>query len=133
MAKNPMQRKAQTSFLVGILITLLITGTIIAFLILQLTKITKQQNEEKAKLKNIYVLSQDINSGDTVSENELTTIAVNGDTIPSNAITGATLSEMSAVFDNDGNLIKKINVIAKINLKKGTILTKWTRLNSIIS
>ena len=48
MAKNPMQRKAQNSFLLGMLITLLITGIIIAFLILQLTKLTKDQ--KKAEL-----------------------------------------------------------------------------------
>ena len=48
MAKNPMQRKAQNSFLLGMLITLLVTGLIIGVLIIQLTKITKQQQEEKA-------------------------------------------------------------------------------------
>ena len=61
MAKNPMQRKAQNSFLLGMLITLLITGIIIAVLVIQLTKITKEQNEAKANLKQVYVLSQDIN------------------------------------------------------------------------
>ncbi len=123
MARNPMQKKAQISFLTGILITLLITGIIIAVLILQLTKMTNQQNAEKAKLRNVYALSKDINSGDTVSEDALTTMVINADAIPSNAITGATLSEMTATFDNDGNLVKKVDVIAKINLKKGTILT----------
>ncbi len=123
MARNPMQRKAQNSFLLGILITLLITGAIIAFLILQLTKMTNEQKAEKDKLKTAYVLSQDINSGDTVSEDKLQAISVNSDTIPNNAITGVNLSTLSSIFDEDGNLIKKVNVIAKINLKKGTILT----------
>ena len=127
MARNPMQKKAQISFLTGILITLLITGIIIAVLILQLTKMTNQQNAEKAKLRNVYALSKDINSGDTVSEDALTTMVINADAIPSNAITGATLSEMTATFDNDGNLVKKVDVIAKINLKKGTILTSDIR------
>ena len=36
MATNPMQRKARNSFLLGIVVTLLITGAVIAFLILQL-------------------------------------------------------------------------------------------------
>ena len=44
MAINPMQRKAQNSFLLGILVTLLITGLIIGFLVLQLTKLTKAHN-----------------------------------------------------------------------------------------
>ncbi len=123
MARNPMQKNARISFLIGVLVTLLITGIIIALLILQLTKITKEQNEEKAKLRNAYVLSQDINSGDEVSEDKLTTMIVSKDTIPSNALTSTELSEMAATFDNDGNLVKKINIIAKIDLKKGTILT----------
>ena len=35
MATNPMQRKARNSFLLGVVITLVIAGLIIAFLILQ--------------------------------------------------------------------------------------------------
>ena len=40
MASNPMQRKSRNSFLLGIIVTLLITGVVIAFLLLQL----KQKN-----------------------------------------------------------------------------------------
>ena len=54
MAINPMQRKAQNSFLLGILVTLLITGLIIGFLVLQLTKLTKAQKEAEAALKTVY-------------------------------------------------------------------------------
>ena len=36
MATNPMQRKARNSFLLGILVTLIISGIIIAFLFIQL-------------------------------------------------------------------------------------------------
>ena len=39
MAVNPMQRKANNSFLLGILITLLITGVIIALFINAIIKI----------------------------------------------------------------------------------------------
>ena len=38
MAMNPMQKKARTSFLLGMLLTLIITGIIMAFLILQISK-----------------------------------------------------------------------------------------------
>ncbi len=124
MAKNPMQRKAQNSFLLGMLITLLITGVIIAFLVLQLTNMTRAQKEEEAKLKTTYVLSQDINSGDSVTADKLQSVTVSGDTIPSNAINSAALEQKMNVFDEEGNLIKKVNIIAKINLKKGTVLTE---------
>ena len=44
MATNPMQRKARNSFLGGMLITLIITGAIIAFLIIQLMDIKKKED-----------------------------------------------------------------------------------------
>mgnify|MGYP000389941712 FL=1 len=48
MASNPMQRKARNSFLLGIVVTLLITGAVIAFLILQLKNYKDKEAEEKA-------------------------------------------------------------------------------------
>ena len=39
MASTPMQRKSRNSFLLGIIITLLITGIVIIFLFLQLKKV----------------------------------------------------------------------------------------------
>ena len=42
MAMNPMQRKANNSFLLGILITLLITGAIIGFLIYQVSNLNSE-------------------------------------------------------------------------------------------
>ena len=43
MAMNPMQKKARTSFLLGMLLTLVITGIIIGLLIAQLSKIKKEE------------------------------------------------------------------------------------------
>ena len=43
MAMNPMQRKANSSFLMGMLLTLLVCGAIIAFLFMQLTKLNEEQ------------------------------------------------------------------------------------------
>ena len=44
MASNPMQRKARNSFLLGVIVTLLIAGVIIALLFMQLKNNTKQCN-----------------------------------------------------------------------------------------
>jgi hydroxymethylpyrimidine pyrophosphatase-like HAD family hydrolase len=46
MATNPMQRKARNSFLLGMLITLLIAGVIIAFLAIQLKNKLDKEKEE---------------------------------------------------------------------------------------
>lgn len=125
MAKNPMQRKAQNSFLLGMLITLLITGAIIALLVLQLTKMINEQKkaQEETVLKNIYILSQDIASGESVTTEKITQKQMDSTVIPSNALTPAELENRTNIFDEDGNLIKKVDVVSKIDLKKGTIIT----------
>ncbi|MGN1269693.1 MAG: SAF domain-containing protein [Clostridia bacterium] len=125
MAKNPMQRKAQNSFLLGILVTLLITGLIIGFLVIQLTKLTKEKKQEEANLKTVYVLTQDVNSGDVVTIDKLKSQTIEASLAPSNALTIADLSSKTDVIDEtSGNLIKKYEVVSKINLTRGTIVTQ---------
>lgn len=123
MAKNPMQRKAQNSFLLGMLVTLLVTGVIIGFLIIQLTKITKEQKAEQENMKQVYVVATDVNSGDTITLEKLTTKTLDSSVVPANVLTSAELDSKSNVTDENGNLIKKVNVISKINLKAGTVIT----------
>ena len=49
MASNPMQRKARNSFLLGVIITLLIAGVIVALLFVQLKQKTEQLKAEAQK------------------------------------------------------------------------------------
>ncbi len=123
MAKNPMQKKAQNSFLLGMLITLLVTGLIIGVLILQLTKLTKQQKAQEAATKTVYIVAQDIASGETVTSDKLTVKSVNSSTVPSNVLTSTALDAMTNKVDEEGNTVKKIEIISKINLKAGTVIT----------
>lgn len=124
MAMNPIQRKAQNSFLLGILVTLLITGIIIGILVVQLAKITKQQQEAEDNKKDIYVLTTDVASGESITVEKLTKKSMDSSVIPSNALSASKLAEMSNVMDESGeNLIKQVNIVSKINLKKGTIIT----------
>ncbi len=109
MAMNPMQKKARTSFLLGMFLTLILTGIVIVFLILQLGKIKKEQ--AAIVYKNVYVVSKDITSGGGVSES-LTTKKVDSTVAPNNAITS----------ENFGTYITDITT-AKIGLEAGTILT----------
>lgn len=86
MAKNPMQRKAQNSFILGMLLTLVITGLIIAFLFMQLTNTKKEMKQlEDAKVE-ICVINTDVKSGQVITEDMVQTMRVNRNTIPSNAI-----------------------------------------------
>lgn len=125
MAKNPMQRKAQNSFLLGILVTLLITGLIIGFLVIQLTQLTKQKKQEEINSKTVYVLTQDVNSGETITTEKLRAQTIEASLVPSNALSLLDLSSKTDVIDEtSGNLIKKYDVVSKINLKRGTIVTQ---------
>ena len=85
MASNPMQRKARNSFLLGVIVTLLIASIIIGFLFMQLKQKTEELNSEIQAKKNIYVLTQDVKSGQTLTEDMFVTKAVNQNAIPSDA------------------------------------------------
>lgn len=108
MAMNPMQRKANNYLLIGVLVTLLITGTIIGFLFIQLNKLQTEKKSEASAMKEVYVVSSDINSGDTVSLDKLKKQPVAASMIPSNALTAGDVTE---------------NTIAKIAVKKGSVMT----------
>lgn len=108
MAMNPMQRKANNYLLIGVLVTLLITGSIIAILFMQLSKLNNKIKGQEAKMKNVYVVSKDINSGETVSSSNLKQVLASSDAIPNNALSASDLTE---------------DTIAKIDLKTGTVLT----------
>lgn len=107
MAMNPMQRKANNYLLIGVLVTLLITGSIIALLFMQLNKLNTEKKEREANLKKVYVTTSDITSGQAV-ESSIKLISVDSSVIPSNAL-------------SDENVTEK--TIAKINIKAKTVIT----------
>lgn len=108
MVTNPIQRKARNSFLLGILVAILIMGVVVAILLMQIMKMKQAENDKIANSKTLYVLNQDIKSGDTISTAKLTSTQIEKNLIPSNAASSNSLTE---------------NTVAKIDLKKGTILT----------
>lgn len=62
MVSNPMQRKARNSFLLGMIVTLLIAGVIMALLFVQLKQKTDELKAEVNAKRNVYVLNQDVKS-----------------------------------------------------------------------
>ena len=108
MAMNPMQRKANNYLLIGVLVTLLITGSIIAILVMQLSKINRQMDAQNARIQKVYIVSEDIKSGGKVDLSNLKRVDALKDSIPSNVMNIDDLSETT---------------ISKIDLKQGTILT----------
>lgn len=85
MASNPMQRKSRNSFLLGIIVTLLITGVVIAFLFLQLKQKSDQIKEAEVAQRKVYILAQDVKAGQILTEDMFVLKKIHKDAIPSNA------------------------------------------------
>ena len=105
MATNPMQRKARNSFLLGMLVTLLIAGVVIAFLVIQLKD---KSDKEKAELQasvQAYVLNQDVSSGQVITTDMLTKQTVNRNLVPNNATSDISIIENYALQDKEGDNI----------------------------
>ena len=107
MAVNPMQRKARNSFLLGMFLTLIITGVVIALLFLQLKKVKDEQAAEAAKLRNVYTLKYDVKSGEILTEDMFEMITVSEDTIPKNATSLSTVIDAWYLQTEDGKTISR--------------------------
>ncbi|MBQ2938362.1 MAG: hypothetical protein IJE05_05775 [Clostridia bacterium] len=105
MATNPMQRKARNSFLLGILVTLIVAGAIIAFLIIQLKNYKEKEEEEQANSVKVWVLSQDVISGQIITTDMLTQQVTNKNLVPSNAIGDMSILSNYSLEDKEGNEI----------------------------
>ena len=114
MATNPMQRKANNYLLIGILGTLLVTGAIIAFLIMQLGKLQSEKKKEETAIKSVSVLTTNVKSGEEVTEDMITTKTVSSNVVSADA--------KVTFYDENDN--KKLTKIAKIDLAAGTIITE---------
>lgn len=105
MASNPMQRKSRNSFLLGMIITLLITGIIIALLFLQLKQKTEELNAELNAKVNIYTLTQDVKSGQVLTQDMFTLKKVHKDSIPSNATALSSVIDSWFLQTKDGTMV----------------------------
>lgn len=123
MAVNPMQRKANNSFLLGVLITLLITGIIIAFLILQVSKLNKERQEKESQKVYAYIITGEVKSGTEIDSGSVQGVEINyavaSDTIYSAKTKDANGNETA---DKTGSLFPS-GLKAKVDLHPGTVVT----------
>ena len=100
MATNPMQKKSRISFLLGMLLMLIIAALVVAMLYMKI----KDQQEEIQKYKtsttNVYVLSQDVKSGQILEPSMFTQKQVSRNTIPANATVTSVTVTATSVYDN---------------------------------
>ena len=95
MAVNPMQKKATTAALIAVLVTLLITGAVIALLMMKVGNLNKQIAEKRANLGKVFVLNSDVKSGQEITSEMLKLQEVEMSTVPTSAV-GSIIS----VFNN---------------------------------
>ncbi len=105
MATNPMQRKARNSFLLGMLLMLIIAGVIIAFLAMQLINKMKEENQEKLEMVSVYVLKEDVKSGQVITSDMLVKENVYKKFVPANATSNMDVIEAWKMQDKEGNEI----------------------------
>ena len=122
MAMNPMQRKANNSFLLGILITLLITGIIIAFLIYQVSQLNKELEEKASNIVYGYVVTMPIQSGTEITSDSVKAIELNIATDSSSIISAQTTVDGEPGPDETGALLPA-GLLAKVDLNPGTVIT----------
>ena len=123
MATNPMQRKARNSFLLGVLVALVIGGAVIALLILQLKNYKEKESQEQANSVKVWVLSQDVISGQVITTDMLTQQTTSKTLVPSNAIGDMSILSDYALSDKEGNEVTteyKNNVGTLYITKNGT-------------
>ena len=111
MAMNPMQRKANNSFLLGILITLVITGAIIAFLIYQVMNLNTEIEEIQAHTVNAYIVIDEIKSGTEINSSQVERVELNMDK-------NVDTSNLCTALPAGEEAVK-----AKVDLTPGTVLT----------
>ena len=105
MASNPMQRKSRNSFLLGMILTLLITGVIIALLFLQLKQKTEQLNAELNAKVNVYTLTQNVKSGQVLTQDMFALKKIHKDSIPSNATALPSVIDTWFLQTKDGTMV----------------------------
>lgn len=106
MATNPMQRQARNSFLLGMVLTLVIAGVVVALMYMQIKKLNDKIKADEAATKRVYVLNQDIKSGQTLTSDMFSPKDLKVDGVPSNATSDIdTVIANYTLCDKSGNNI----------------------------
>lgn len=120
---NPLEKKARSSFIKGLVIAGIIGTLIVAFLAMIIFKMNGEEKQRIAAQKQVLVLNSDIKSGEEVTADLLSSQLANSEVATASAITMNQFTELSTVTDDAGNLMA-VKVIAKIDIPAKSILTQ---------
>lgn len=105
MASNPIQKKVRNAGLIGAAVTLLVMGVVVAFLLIQLDKVNKEQKQVEASYRTVYTINQDVKSGQVITEDMLKLSTAQIQHIPSNATSTLDTFINYTLTDNEGNKV----------------------------
>lgn len=105
MASNPMQRQARNFFLLGMVITLLISMAVVALLFMQMKKVKEENQNYKNSMQSVFVLNQNVNSGDVLTEDMFSKANAVRTSIPADYAEVSTLLSAYSLYTKDGTKI----------------------------
>lgn len=120
---NPLEKKARSSFIRGLLIAGLIGIIVIVILTVQIFKMRGEENQRIASQKNVVIIKQDIKSGEEITSDMLLTVKANSEVASTGAMTMADFSTLSTATDDAGNTAN-LRVLAKIDISAKTVITE---------
>ena len=120
---NPLEKKARSSFIKGLLIARLIGIIVIVILTVQIFKMRGEENQRIASQKNVVIIKQDIKSGEEITSDMLLTVKANSEVASTGAMTMADFSTLSTATDDAGNTAN-LRVLAKIDISAKTVITE---------
>ncbi len=100
---NPLEQKVRSSFLKGLMIATIIGLAIIMFLAYQIYTFKTNEKKRLDAQKKVLVLKQNVSSGEILTSEMFTTVAVDGDVVPSTATKAYTDMQEHFYSDDDGN------------------------------
>lgn len=121
MPSNPMQRKVRNSFLLGMVLMLLVALLIGALLFMIIVNpILKKEKEDSARVyAKVYHLTKDVTAGSIITSTMVKEVEVPADTLPPDKINATRIKPDT----NEEVKVPWTETRAKVNLKKGTILS----------
>lgn len=120
---NPLEKKARSSFIKGLLIAGLIGIIVIVILTVQIFKMRGEENQRIASQKNVVIIKQDIKSGEEITSDMLLNVKANSEVASTGAMTMADFSTLSTATDDAGNTAN-LRVLAKIDISAKTVITE---------
>ena len=83
---NPLEKKARSSFIKGLVIAGIIGIIAVIILVIQIVNSEQEENARLSSLKKVYLLNQDVESGRIITEDMLTSKSIESSMIPLDAI-----------------------------------------------